>query len=1320
MTYITRHLIVKDLLGKETVYSDADFLRLEGPLVILGEPGAGKSEVVGQLTSIPSTIFYRASTLTASPSITPENEQGKIVVDGLDEVTAYGKGTAIVEILSKIDCDRIDQFVFTCRAIDWQSEANTAIILDRWKKRPVVGILRPLTDLEIVDFVDRNGEGLRGKTFLRLASSHAASDLLRNPQTLVMMMRVVKKYGWPATRKELYSKTCAILIEESNSFHLSAHRSRPSYEGLLDAAGFICAHLLLSNNSVINLERAPGESTYTIGDYVTADYSYDILKDALSSMVFRTVGGTAVEPCHRTVAEYLGAIWLSTNLNNKLSLRRLETLLYAENYHVAPALRGLHAWIACVASSEIQTIFISRDPYGVLRYGDPTDFLIPQSRVLLVALEKLADTDPYFRNGDWHSTYARALNKPELKPEILEIFKNRNAFHLTHLILESIRGGELADAITEDLVGILSNNKFTYIEREAALNVLKESNSQPLWENLVKKLIVLSDMDSLRLGLRIIELFPPSFQSQTIAELLISISKNNGRPDRLSGIGFNLSKALSSVQLLQTLSLLMEFDLKTNTPESLYPEQWIFSFTYELFLRNHQPTDVRLLYRLLDRINHYNDHQRQKFNAVVSDHFLKNENIRHKIQDIVFDDHKPGELWLAIHDLNRASSGLSLQDNDVLRRLKIIAEGGNQFPNREQHWKQLAHFVLVHKTGFENSVALVDQQVLAYPELFALYDELLQPQPDPDSEHHTREQRQWEEEKKQATLARHKSYEGVVDQLKNGTHLEAISYISKAYLGGWLNDIEGDTPRGRVESLVGTRTTDVALQSISTLIETTQIPSAREIIELRAKENKEYLIEPILLAYYSIISNNLTNEPIKRLASALAVCRWGVHFHADEITPDLQTDLEQRIFAVETDKAQFIRDTIEPYVEVCTDHIAGLSRLYDDDVFASIAGGISIEWLSKYSNFSDATLNDLLKTAINLSSLPDLLRITHQKIESESWKNEEQRGMWMSVLFLVEFDKNVDKLTSFVKEDIRHFWSIKHASQQFWQRKSLSRRQNHFIIKTFAPEISYETIPPSGFAGRDHPWEGRQFILDRLAALSTDISDDAINLMQDLDRQKLKGYDNDVKHALSEQRSLRAAQLMKTIGWSDVRAVLVNSTPLNHADLQSLVLDQLEMLQRRLKNSPTNDYVTFWKDSTPHSENYCRDRVVAHLVPYLEKFTIRCYTEGTMPENQRCDFLNSLNLIDLPVEVKGQWHPDLWTSAYSQLETYSKMYRANGYGIYLVLWFGPTKEKGPQKFGNVKIETYREMLTFLETTYSDKLSTRTKLFVLDLSRPLAR
>lgn len=108
-----------------------------------------------------------------------------------------------------------------------------------------------------------------------------------------------------------------------------------------------------------------------------------------------------------------------------------------------------------------------------------------------------------------------------------------------------------------------------------------------------------------------------------------------------------------------------------------------------------------------------------------------------------------------------------------------------------------------------------------------------------------------------------------------------------------------------------------------------------------------------------------------------------------------------------------------------------------------------------------------------------------------------------------------------------------------------------------------------------------------------------------------------------------------------------------------------------------------------------------------------------MPNNKRCDILCTYKDWDLPIEIKGQWHPNVWTAACDQLEeNYSRSYRANGRGIYLVVWFGSVVGKNPPKSGyKTHPSSCEEMLTMINERAPRAISSKTKIFVLDVSKP---
>jgi hypothetical protein len=64
-------------------------------------------------------------------------------------------------------------------------------------------------------------------------------------------------------------------------------------------------------------------------------------------------------------------------------------------------------------------------------------------------------------------------------------------------------------------------------------------------------------------------------------------------------------------------------------------------------------------------------------------------------------------------------------------------------------------------------------------------------------------------------------------------------------------------------------------------------------------------------------------------------------------------------------------------------------------------------------------------------------------------------------------------------------------------------------------------------------------------------------------------------------------------------------------------------------------------------------------------------TEADMPKLKRADLAFARRTMQLPVEVKGQWHAEVWDAATGQLDAqYLIDWRSDQRGIYCVLWFG--------------------------------------------------
>ncbi len=567
--------------------------------------------------------------------------------------------------------------------------------------------------------------------------------------------------------------------------------------------------------------------------------------------------------------------------------------------------------------------------------------------------------------------------------------------------------------------------------------------------------------------------------------------------------------------------------------------------------------------------------------------------------------------------------------------------------------------------------------------------------------------------------------------MREGKRLDVLYQLAKAYLGRFANSQLTQAPMEELAELCGDKMVPLAIEGINTSIARQDIPSARTITESHVG-GKELYFEPIMVAYCALsISQNLVLSKLSLgLACAtLAACRWGISFD-DRFTSSMQIQLEEIVFADKALKEGFVRDTMEPYLLGNAEHIPGLQRIVKEEQFSDIVGSLALEWINQYPNLNVNNLKLLLSSVIRHQDNHIFLNLISERIENKIWVSAEQRNFWFSALFLADFNGSQELLIAYACEDKEFLWAFRESFnlglESFQNYTGFSAEQNYFIVCRYASAWP-PTDPPSGeWVGENTEWDAYRFIQRRIDQLAADMSDKAELLLQGLTKNSCVGaYRDYIKHAYAQQQRNRADTNKELPSLKDVRKVLLMGEPANHADLQAILMDALNALQDRIRNSSTNDILPYWrkdKDNTdkPHVENYCRDRIASALRPYLERLNINSHPEATRSGNKRCDLLHNYQLMELPIEIKGQWHKEIWNAAETQLGDYQRDYHSGGYGIYLILWFGylgAKNDSNPIGWGNHKMpKTLDELKELLYLRYNG-ISEKTKIFVLDLSRP---
>jgi hypothetical protein len=213
---------------------------------------------------------------------------------------------------------------------------------------------------------------------------------------------------------------------------------------------------------------------------------------------------------------------------------------------------------------------------------------------------------------------------------------------------------------------------------------------------------------------------------------------------------------------------------------------------------------------------------------------------------------------------------------------------------------------------------------------------------------------------------------------------------------------------------------------------------------------------------------------------------------------------------------------------------------------------------------------------------------------------------------------------------------------------------------------------------------GRDFLTQAGEQFLDDIHAKGLNTLQNLLHEPQLAAWHDYLQTKYTRYAQALAERQYTIPTPvHIANVLCNSTPANHADLMALAMDALTEIQKHIINSDVNLIHRFWntdpsgkKPMPPHkAEPECRNVIVEGLRSHLDHQNISVSLEQQHGAQNQSDISLSVHTaggqMQLPIEVKGDWHKELWTAPEIQLaQKYSTNPQCKNTGIYLVLWTG--------------------------------------------------
>ena len=1322
--------------GSNTEAVGVESLRSVPAWVLLGEPGAGKSEAFKSEAKSDNGLHLTIAEFVYS-DIDEAWKDKCLFLDGLDEVRASATTASIlVQVKSKLRKLGLPNFRIACRAADWygQSDLEEIIGASPNGKLPIY-TLEPLTAADIKRILEDNFNRSDAENFIAQAEAHGISALLSNPQTLGLTVKALGGQTWPSSRDETYRLACEALVQEENRKHRDQTRFQPMLKGaLLEAAGQVFATLLLADKSGVALDPSAQDDRFpALNDLEPSSSEQAAMTLGTALFVPSTSNDQRLEPTHRSVAEYLAADWLGKQIDSRgLPLKRVLNLMLGFDGKAVAGLRGLYGWLA-LKSLKAQRGLIKNDPLTVALYSDPHPMDVEAKRLLLQEIYFQTHANPSVLWDLRGAENLSALFQVELRDEYLAALQDPKRDDSTQtyvvFILKVLKQSAAQTQLTNELREVAADETRWERVRRHSLEAWLESgvtDSQAI--EFLDRLNqgTISDPDEELAGILLGKLFPRAVSaSQVLNYLHLPKSKILGMYQHFwayefpktvpeNDLPFVLDQLAqrSDLQSLNWVEFHISRTLAALVARGVHvhgdriPDTQLFTWlrigTDEYGERRHEPEFHKTITQWLNA-------RPERYKGLLGVCFERNEAITSPLPGL-FND-------------SQVLRGIPAPADIGLWHFQNIDCTSNEALSKEHLAEAMRSLWSDHPAPgltFEMLLEWADDDPIKTSWLEPLLTWEI-----PEwrkAQNHSIQLRQRE----QSDIKRERSV-NLAAKLPTIRSGQAHPALMGELAGVWLNrysDTRGETPLDRFKTYCDNYVDvyEAAKAGIPACINRSDLPSVKEIIDLSLKQQAHWIRAACLLGMeLSWTENSSDVDLLDSSTMEKMVCF--------RLTDGTETPPEWFLHLV-SNMPELVSKVVLAYASVSfkaqKEYVDGIYPLASNAAYKKVAclsvPTLLLSFPTRNRSNQLNQLNSLLRSALKYE-MPELPTIVAKKLKLKSL-DPSQRVYFLLTGMLIDPEQYEQMLWDFVGESRQR---IQHISD--FLGNSLSDLPIDFILsaKTFGKLIEIQTP----FAEVDWPMGGGAVsqamslgehvrgLISKLTALGTPESLEEINRLLELPTlEKIKRHLLSSKHELVQR--LRENTFSHPI-LANVAKILSNKSPIGHADLQAIVLDCLDQIATDIQTSNSDLFRQFWtegSDNKHKSENSCRDALLAMLRGHLEPLGIDSQPEVDYVNDKRADIRVSYrNTIVVPIEIKGEWHTELWTAVQSQLiPQYTRQEKTNGFGVYLVIWVGGL-EQPTARDGGKKPVTSCELQSRLHNYLPDEVQKYIAVRVLNVAKP---
>jgi hypothetical protein len=1305
-------------------------------IVLLGDPGAGKTHLFTEFANLQLGEFRSARSFL-NIGTQALREKNIFFIDALDERRAdHGDNNATDEIVKKLFQLNPTHVRISCRAADWLGETDLVAFKDYFDGAGghVVLNLRPLSQAEQVGILRTHGIE-DTKTFLTNAESKGLSEILGNPQNLMMLAEVVNKRGWPSTRSELFERAIEVLLTETNRTASQKKQGRYSASDLLEVAGEMCTVRLIGDIQAISL--AESDATEDIPSYRTVSGGdREKLVAALGRRVF-SMGSMpeTVDYAHRVIAEYLSASWLSSKVRDGLPIGRVRALIGVDG-RPATELRGLHAWLA-VQLPEYAELLINADPFGVLTYADASALTPTNRKKLLRALADLADTDPWFRDGHWASSSLAGFAGTDMVEDLRSILTNEAPnFSLRMLVLDSLSVGQPVPQLSAELLSIVKNSNAFYKERDTAVDALIYLGDSGITALASSYQDIGILEDDLRLKAKLFKrLGGTALNADLLPKLLYEVLTANVETsfDVLYGVSASVPDQEVGRTLDQLVTCLENLPDKSVRESiwSLEPE--IDKLLFRAFEIETELEGVRLLSWLECRkkvATLSGDGSAHEIHTQLAAHpEIAARGIAAALNALRIDEN----VWSFTYRL-RGLGLLAWSDERFLR--SVMAEMTTETTaERKVHLYEMALNIAVHQIGpvvrsdFEDLSNLAEEN----PKFEAVranccYQEI--PEWRTEEAERSRNREQARADSRAKTRA---DFEQHAPNIRNGADFGWLGWIAQVYFA-MLTDVDREgTPLERLTTELGRSNAEMAIEGMVALVRKEKITPTSEIIRMRGEDKYFPWWYAIIAGLDLYVEQGGQVDDLKDefLSSALVIdslCTTFTHkgnVSSQYIHPWKTRILESRPALAAGAYCELARFDLARTAQ----SVFGLHDLLHQVVLQPFRQETAMALLREFPNAPSNSLRQLIQVVMSDCD-SSLFASLAQDVVDSGLDRDDALVLWLAAGYVVAPNNFISYCDALDESGLLALvWAFRavsgysHRSNN--QTAQLTSQQIEKILCWVVERFPRTSHPKRGWSGDENAWDATDYALQLIALLSADPATAAAASLQRLAvGPSAESYLDDIKHAMAQQRVRMIDAQYRQPTVEQVVRTLSNGKPSNIADFHALILDHLEDLKPHIASTNIDVFKRFWNENsygqvtTPKNEESCRDYLVEILRARTIAQSIVLEPEGHMAADKRADIVALLPGMKLVVELKRDYHSEIWVAIQAQLERfYTRDPEAKGYGIYVVLWFGSKRTSTirlpPISF--TRPESAGEMQEILQALIPEEKRDKIGVVVLDVS-----